>query len=388
MVWGPGTYGYLVSDLEEYYSKFGVKQSTSLVKTLGYSGVPGGDNFGEATLDVQTITGIGQGILTYVYNTDNSTSTEEGPGFGPALQNFVTNLANQEQVPNVISMSLGSLSWYSCNLMCTKVAEGGKTSYSECIKYVEYDQRQVCMYPNSTVPDRINVEFQKLGVRGVTLLAATGDGGSHFSFEPFDPTNPIGRQLNTICCNYNFPTFPAASPFVLGVGGSEFEVTGQQKAWSGSGGAFSWEYSMPSYQQSAVQNYLKTAQGLPPRSSFNASNRAYPDVSALATNVPVVLQGQSQVFSGTSCSTPEFAGVISLINDARLNSNLPPLGFVNTRLYQINEDHPGEAFVDITDGNTKTSCDTGFPAAAGWDPTTGLGAPLWGGLFKYLSTDN
>lgn len=38
---------------------------------------------------------------------------------------------------------------------------------------------------------------------------------------------------------------------------------------------------------------------------------------------------------GTSASAPEWAGVLSLINDIRLNVGLPPLGFVNVRLYQV-----------------------------------------------------
>ena len=32
---------------------------------------------------------------------------------------------------------------------------------------------------------------------------------------------------------------------------------------------------------------------------------------------------------------------------------------------------PGEAFEDVIVGNTKTSCDSGFPASVGWDPVTG-----------------
>jgi hypothetical protein len=38
----------------------------------------GGDNFGEATLDVSYITGIGSGVPTIVSNTNDSFSTEEG----------------------------------------------------------------------------------------------------------------------------------------------------------------------------------------------------------------------------------------------------------------------------------------------------------------------
>lgn len=48
---------------------------------LLYYIVPGGDNFGEATLDLQTITGIAPGLKTFVSNTDNSSSTEDGKDY-------------------------------------------------------------------------------------------------------------------------------------------------------------------------------------------------------------------------------------------------------------------------------------------------------------------
>ena len=46
----------------------------------------------------------------------------------------------------------------------------------------------------------------------------------------------------------------------------------------------------------------------------------------------------------------------------------------------------GEAFEDVTVGNSKTSCDNGFPATEGWDPVTGWGRPKWDGLIKYFGS--
>ena len=69
---------------------------------------------------------------------------------------------------------------------------------------------------------RISVEMMKLGTRGTTVVAAAGDGGSHYSFIQFDPNSPIGNVLNKISCQYNWPTFPASSPYVLGVGGTQW----------------------------------------------------------------------------------------------------------------------------------------------------------------------
>jgi subtilase family serine protease len=36
------------------------------------------------------------------------------------------------------------------------------------------------------------------------------------------PDDRIGRALNKVSCSYNFPTFPASSPWVLAVGGSQW----------------------------------------------------------------------------------------------------------------------------------------------------------------------
>merc|ERR1712216_870143 len=49
----------------------------------------------------------------------------------------------------------------------------------------------------------------------------------------------------------------------------------------GSGGGFSWQFDMPSYQQASTSMYLNRTDGLPPHHSFNANGRAYPDISGL-----------------------------------------------------------------------------------------------------------
>lgn len=69
------------------------------------------------------------------------------------------------------------------------------------------------MYDSGTIVDRINTEFLKATGRGVTLLGATGDGGSHFSFGAFPTSDPIGVALNGISCANSLPTFPAESPY-------------------------------------------------------------------------------------------------------------------------------------------------------------------------------
>ena len=82
-----------------------------------------------------------------------------------------------------------------------------------------------------------------------------------------------------------------------------------------------------------------------------------------------------QPVAGTSAACPCFAGVVSLINDARFNLGLKPLGFLNIFLYQTAVKTPG-AFFDITVGNNAaTPCPVGFPAKQGYDAISGWGVP-------------
>ena len=74
--------------------------------------------------------------------------------------------------------------------------------------------------------------------------------------------------------------------------------------------------------------------------------------------------------------------------DQRLNAGLPPLGFLGPRLYKVAAAFPGEAFKDVVEGNTQTSCDNGFPAGPGWDAVTGWGRPVWAGMVKHFSDDS
>eukprot|EP01126_Amoeba_proteus_P007011 TRINITY_DN12484_c0_g1_i5.p1 TRINITY_DN12484_c0_g1~~TRINITY_DN12484_c0_g1_i5.p1 ORF type:complete len:649 (+),score=172.34 TRINITY_DN12484_c0_g1_i5:57-1949(+) len=431
MVWGPGTFGVSLQDLAQFYQSFSIPASTGSVSFPGFLGTPGGDNWGEGTLDATYITSLAPGVATLVVNSNTSSSTEEGSGFGYAFYDELLTLSQlpsfslsrekngkgvaSQSLPLVLSLSLGSLSWYSCDLMCTLLVQEGKQwTMQDCQDYMQ-TQRQVCMYDSAEQTDRMNEELMKLGARGVSIFVATGDGGSHFSFGPFPPDGGIGSALNDISCRYNFPTFPTSSPWVTAVGGIDIvelafnrgagagtggrranggggrgdgvAVDGGAKAWSGSGGGWSWRFPVQSYQKRVVQEYVQkysSSSGFPKAWAYNASNRAYPDVAAVANVVPMVLDGQVISVGGTSAATPTFTGIISLINDQRLNAGLPPLGFLNPKLYKISERHPGQAFYDVTNGNTRTSCSEGFPAGVGWDPTTGLGSPLFAGLSRYL----
>jgi len=111
-----------------------------------------------------------------------------------------------------------------------------------------------------------------------------------------------------------------------------------------SSGGFSNTFARPSYQSRAVTSYL-TNLGSTNRGLFNASGRGFPDVAAVGENVEIIVQQQKNLVAGTSCSSPIFASIISLINDRLIAAGKSQLGFLNPFLYA----NP-TAFNDITTG--------------------------------------
>jgi len=378
MVWGPGTFGYSKSKLSSFKEQqCPLLNEDKIVFDTENHGTSGGDNFGEGNLDVTMIASFGLNVQTVVSNTNTTASTEEGVGFGQAFLDFATELASRETVPHVLSLSLGSLSAASCDLLCSEAAKMGHT-LEECHAYMQ-KQRQVCMYLSQDQSARISTALQVLGTRGVSIFGSSGDGGSHFSFGSFSPETKLGKDLNTISCANSIPVAPTESPYVISVGGTMWSGSSSNPVtWAGfgggSGGGVSWQFDRPAHQQETAAKYFNRSD-MPSASSFNPHGRAYPDVSALGV-------------SGTSQSCPITAGIFSLIIDHRLNAGLPPLGFIGTRIWQVAEQFPGEAFFDVTEGNSKTSCEEGFPATVGWDANTGWGRPIWDGMMKHFGSDS
>eukprot|EP00928_Gymnodinium_smaydae_P079758 TRINITY_DN63611_c0_g1_i1.p1 TRINITY_DN63611_c0_g1~~TRINITY_DN63611_c0_g1_i1.p1 ORF type:complete len:590 (-),score=90.30 TRINITY_DN63611_c0_g1_i1:285-2054(-) len=221
-----------------------------------------------------------------------------------------------------------------------------------------------------------NVQFAKLAARGISVMVASGDQGV------------CGRSG---CARRFHPDFPASSPYVTAVGGTDFatkNVIGEEEAWSSGGGGFSDEFSRPAWQQTAVDNYLAEASKagkLPQETAFNRKGRAYPDVAALGgERNPYCIAAKMfpgfekmQGVAGTSASCPVFAGLVARLNAARLAKGMPRMGLMNPWIYQ----HP-EVFHDVTKGVNDGGGDQGFAAMAGWDPATGMGTPNFGSMLS------
>lgn len=206
--------------------------------------------------------------------------------------------------------------------------------------------------------------IMQLGARGVSMLHASGDGGvagTQAGVQPCGGARPF------------LPTWPASSPWVTAVGSTD---TTFAKASGFSGGGFSNVHAAPPYQAAAIAAYKKTAgAALPPAARYNQTGRGIPDVAAVGEYFSIVVNGRVESVAGTSCSTPAFAGVVALLNDARVAAGKKPLGFLNQIFYA----HP-EVFTDIEKGSNPGCGTNGFPAVAGYDPVTGLGAPKYAAL--------
>ncbi|RAO68817.1 uncharacterized protein BHQ10_004829 [Talaromyces amestolkiae] len=194
--------------------------------------------------------------------------------------------------------------------------------------------------------------FAQLGARGVSVIVASGDGGV------------AGSRPSNSCTTF-VPTFPASCPYITSVGATAgVPETGSTL----SAGGFSNLFSRPVYQELAVEAYLI---GLQSEYSgrFNTNGRGYPDVAAQGERIVIELSGSGTLVDGTSASAPIFASTIALLNSQRL----VPLGFLNPWLYL-----ESAVLNDITTGSNPGCSTSGFPAAAGWDPVTGLGTPNFG----------
>lgn len=156
----------------------------------------------------------------------------------------------------------------------------------------------------------------------------------------------------------------------------------------------------------------------------------------------MIFGGQVWPIGGTSASGPIFAGLVSLLNEHRLNHGLPPVGYehsereresrreyrasltasfvfshVGPLLYDLYAKHP-QVFNDVIVGDNVRAvsaslhvlspsgltlcsqrhgdlqfrgssfpsfCEYGFYTLPGWDAVTGLGTPNWGEMQKHVN---
>ncbi|KAH9890789.1 peptidase S8/S53 domain-containing protein [Xylariomycetidae sp. FL2044] len=230
-------------------------------------------------------------------------------------------------------------------------------------------------------------EWMKLGLQGVSVIFASGDSGVANRYNAGYPNSCLNAENLFVDNNgtrYS-PSFPVNCPYITSVGATTLlgnttdsgeravsvPSTGPANAYY-SGGGFSNYFPLPAYQASAVGHFMKhhAPRYGPDVYNDTGAARGFPDVAAIGLNVATVFNGSTYGVGGTSASAPIFAGIVTLLNEARLAAGKGPVGFLNPTLYK----NPG-AFNDITIGNNPGCGTGGFNATPGWDPVTGLGTP-------------
>ncbi|KAK5136110.1 hypothetical protein LTR08_004160 [Meristemomyces frigidus] len=216
---------------------------------------------------------------------------------------------------------------------------------------------------------RVCAGMAQLGARGISVLFSSGDSGVGANGTCFSNADPSKAQF--------VPAFPASCPWVTAVGGTAGFNPEVAVSRFGSGAGFSNYFGAPAYQQATVDAYIAGLDGLY-SGLFNTSGRGYPDVAAQGNHDALVWDGRILTVGGTSASSPTFAAVIALVNDALLAADKKPLGFLNPWIYG----GAYKALTDITSGSSIGCNSSGFPATIGWDAVTGWGTPNFGALVK------
>ncbi len=198
-------------------------------------------------------------------------------------------------------------------------------------------------------------------VPGVTFVASSGDSGAYTS----QTSNVIGVS------------YPACSPYVVGVGGTTLNLDSSgnilsETAWSynqsnpgtGSGGGISAYETVPSYQAGR----------------WSGATRGVPDVAYDAnpgTGVPVYLTGSGwRQIGGTSMGAPQWAALSALANSLRSQSiNTAPGIF-----YSLANANYAGCYHDIISGSNGA-----YSAGPGYDLVTGLGSPIANQIVLALS---
>jgi subtilase family serine protease len=195
---------------------------------------------------------------------------------------------------------------------------------------------------------------------GVTYVAASGDAGTGVAY-------------------------PAASPDVIGVGGTSLYLSANgsyqsETAWSGSGGGLSAYEREPSYQaQFGIPDDSRGYRGAP-----DVSYNANPS-TGYAVYDSVAISGYAGWFQvgGTSAGTPQWAALIAITNSMRAAARKSNLSGTDTTLYTLAKTGLNSEFRAVTQG-TNGTCGILCTASAGYDYVTGLGTPQVSALITAL----
>jgi len=244
-----------------------------------------------------------------------------------------------------------------------------------------------------------NVLLEQAAAEGITITAAAGDAGATDCETDGSTTATTGLAVD----------FPADSPWVTGVGGTEFSE-GSGTYWSATNGTYSgsalgyipevvWNdysfgfgiaaggggasayFSKPSWQvgTGVPSDYARDV----PDVSLNASadHDGYLICTVgYCTNGYRNASGNLAVVGGTSAGAPSFAGLLALVEQ----KTQARIGVANNTIYALAANYPA-VFHDVTSGSNASPCTKGtlncpnggtigYPATVGYDLASGWGS--------------
>ena len=209
--------------------------------------------------------------------------------------------------------------------------------------------------------------YQAAQTPGVSVVSMSW-GGPDSTYDSYSDSNfvtPAGHTPVAFVASSGdkgVVSYPAASPNVLGVGGTELGAGtttpgyGLEIAWSLSGGGESQNEPAPAFQTALT----------------GSTHRATPDVSFDAdpwtgAEVYCTAEGGLVGGAGTSLGAPCWAGLIADVDQARALAGQPALANVVKDIYGL----PVADFHDIVNGSN-----VGHVATTGYDEVTGRGTPI------------
>lgn len=202
-----------------------------------------------------------------------------------------------------------------------------------------------------------DIDLADLLSANTTPFVASGDWGA---FEPLSQALSDGEVD---------AWFPASDNNVLAVGGTTAvtanyhdPVRSTEYAWGLSGGNVSGKFSLPPWQLGVSGLASQTFRNLP---DLALDADIYTGYTMIYTP-PGGTQG-TYFGGGTSFAAPTWAGILALVDQARVKAGKAPLTSVPENLYALRST---SSIVDITRG-----CNGVFCAKAGYDNITGIGVP-------------
>ncbi len=259
---------------------------------------------------------------------------------------------------------------------------------------ISYGVCEATVAPYTAARALFNRQAAATAALGITIVVAAGDSGSSACAHGVPSSQLTGFD------EQRSASWPATSPWVLAVGGTNLTLT-PANAIESSGVWNDTEYPSPYAQAAAGGGGASTLEKRPwwqPAIPSQSTYRMVPDVAAFADPSPgyaIICShevqgcgpspGQSISFvGGTSAATPLVAGMIALWDQQAKQSGLPNPGFVPPLLYSVAQHDPG-SFLDITTGSNAVfggvSCCTATP---GFDLASGLGSPLANQIVQHL----